>query len=559
MKKFLAGVLVGTALTTASSVYASESIQAVLYSVKYIVKDKELPTGGYQTLNYNGHAYLPIRFIAESLGLAIVYNDETKSITIDQDFTSSDPRNANFKVGHIKTTKSGSETLISGKVYLSQTFLEGVSNLGDSASGQLVFWNESGEMLDRVQFKVPLSKGMKDQILDFQTKSAIDVTEYAAVSLEHTIPLQFQHLSGYWMTTNDSNNQVKVGIGSLVRNGEYTVGTLQIGHYLEGLHDIDAEIRFLGVDGEIMGTGRVIASKVMGPLTVEDRPIGMEVTFFTKGDVTNYKDSFEVKVNSIAPAQGLKYFKKISEFYELPSSTGDVTTQHAPPFTLPINFNEDLAHRTGYVEGTNKWFRTGFSISAGKLQPAEKVIVHFRQGTADLNYRYRLTELNNSLEPIGLLKEEITSNRTFHADLPDEEGALYLLSAEVLNDNDEAEDTLLSLIEVPLQAMNAQLYTDREAYRGLDTLELQLENFGPTVLEHGAMYKIEQYENNVWRTLVFENLAFNAIGYRLNSNDTFVQPIKLPGLPKGTYRIVKEIRGEGTKLKASLAANFVVE
>jgi hypothetical protein len=105
------------------------------------------------------------------------------------------------------------------------------------------------------------------------------------------------------MTTNDSKNQVKVGIGRLARTGDYTVGTLQTGHYLEGLHDIDAEISFKNENGEVMGTGRIIATKIGGPITTTDRPIGKEVYFIVKGDVTKYQHSFEVKVNSITPSK----------------------------------------------------------------------------------------------------------------------------------------------------------------------------------------------------------------------------------------------------------------
>jgi hypothetical protein len=236
--------------------------------------------------------------------LAIIYNDEAKSITIDDEFKYTDPRNTNFKVGYLQTKKSGSGTLVDGKVYLSQTFLEGLDDLMNptNASGRLVFWNESGEVIDRAEFSVPIEKN-KDQIVEFHATVASDVTRYSAVSLQDTFPFHFIHFSGYWMTTNDSNNQVKVGIGRLAKTGDYTVGTLQIGHYLKGLHDIDAEISFKNESGEVMGTGRVIAPKIGGPLLTEVRPIGLEVSFIVKGDVTKYKDSFVLKVNSITPSK----------------------------------------------------------------------------------------------------------------------------------------------------------------------------------------------------------------------------------------------------------------
>jgi hypothetical protein len=58
-------MLIGGILTATNATYASDSIQAVLYSVKYIINGKEAnPIEiGYRTLNFDGHAYLPLRHI----------------------------------------------------------------------------------------------------------------------------------------------------------------------------------------------------------------------------------------------------------------------------------------------------------------------------------------------------------------------------------------------------------------------------------------------------------------------------------------------------------------
>ncbi|MFT4414333.1 immunoglobulin-like domain-containing protein [Fredinandcohnia humi] len=249
---------------------------------------------------------------------------------------------------------------------------------------------------------------------------------------------------------------------------------------------------------------------------------------------------------------------KASEFDELPNSIGNISTQHDSPFDFSGAFNEGIAEKTEYENPTEKWFLTGFSISAGNHLPGEEVQIQLEQHPDDLIIRYQLTERNASLEKINLVKEEVNTNHQFKTNLPDKEGALYLLSAEVLDKNEQVEDTLLSLVGVPLQSMNAKLYTDKEAYHPNDTVLLQLENFGPTNLSFGAPYFLERFENNKWQRLLFENKGFESIGITLEPNNIYEQSVDLPNLPQGKYRIVKSFNGEGTELDATLATNFKV-
>lgn len=74
MKKFLLGLVCGMGLTATTAVYALETIQAYLFPVRYEFNGqaKELDSE-YATLNYNGHAYVPVRFVAESLGVGVRY------------------------------------------------------------------------------------------------------------------------------------------------------------------------------------------------------------------------------------------------------------------------------------------------------------------------------------------------------------------------------------------------------------------------------------------------------------------------------------------------------
>lgn len=87
MKKFMLGLLCGGVLVAAgSAAYASEalqSIQAYLFPVKFVINGQnKQPDGEYATLNYNGHVYVPVRFVAEAMGGVVGYEEESGTVHI---------------------------------------------------------------------------------------------------------------------------------------------------------------------------------------------------------------------------------------------------------------------------------------------------------------------------------------------------------------------------------------------------------------------------------------------------------------------------------------------
>ncbi|WP_010499297.1 stalk domain-containing protein [Paenibacillus elgii] len=84
MKKFVMGAIVGASLSLGASVLASNFPEVSFFPVKYIFNsvEKQLPEE-YASLNYNGHAYVPIRFIAESTKMNIGYDDNAKEIIVN--------------------------------------------------------------------------------------------------------------------------------------------------------------------------------------------------------------------------------------------------------------------------------------------------------------------------------------------------------------------------------------------------------------------------------------------------------------------------------------------
>ena len=72
-------------MTASTAAYASDAIQAYLFPAKFEFNglSKPLDTNEYVVLNHNGHAYVPVRFVAESMGKIVKYEDDTKIISIE--------------------------------------------------------------------------------------------------------------------------------------------------------------------------------------------------------------------------------------------------------------------------------------------------------------------------------------------------------------------------------------------------------------------------------------------------------------------------------------------
>ncbi|WP_426453902.1 stalk domain-containing protein [Paenibacillus sp. S-38] len=86
MKKvLLSALIIGSTLITATSIsYSSNYLENVfLFPVKLLFNDtlKDLDKG-YSTLNYNGHTYLPARFLVENMGGTIEYDPLEKTVSV---------------------------------------------------------------------------------------------------------------------------------------------------------------------------------------------------------------------------------------------------------------------------------------------------------------------------------------------------------------------------------------------------------------------------------------------------------------------------------------------
>lgn len=232
----------------------------------------------------------------------------------------------------------------------------------------------------------------------------------------------------------------------------------------------------------------------------------------------------------------------------------------------------NLPAKTGYGPPTGKWFlqpggpgKAGYAISSGSKKAGSEVEVSLTQAPPDMNVRIRLCRLDKHFQPVSVVKEHLAKTVSssglqtlFSANLPSEGDALYLLSAEVLGPEGSPEDTLLSSIYVPLQEMNAEIFTDKDVYRPGETMYLTVKNAGPSELQYGLPYMLEKWEDHEWRTLSLRQ-TWEDIGIITIPGQIYEQPVPLPDLKSGKYRIIKELKAEEAGWNATLAAVFTVE
>lgn len=85
-KQFISGIIVGGVLLSGGNALANNaSLPSITNWVKYKIngEEKQLPSG-YTTLRYEGHTYVPTRFIAEELGAEVDWNPVTETVEIEQ-------------------------------------------------------------------------------------------------------------------------------------------------------------------------------------------------------------------------------------------------------------------------------------------------------------------------------------------------------------------------------------------------------------------------------------------------------------------------------------------
>jgi hypothetical protein len=85
MKKFILGLVLGGFLSLSTAAYATNSLEVLMFPVNFLINGQQKQVdNGYTVFNYNGNAYVPIRFIAENMAAEVNYDEENKRIIIQQ-------------------------------------------------------------------------------------------------------------------------------------------------------------------------------------------------------------------------------------------------------------------------------------------------------------------------------------------------------------------------------------------------------------------------------------------------------------------------------------------
>lgn len=142
MKKFMLGLSCGLLLACSSVAFASDTIQALLFPASFEINGSQVKMNSdYQILNVDGHAYVPVRFVAENLGATIDYDSEAQKIVVkNKSLDIKDPDYASISVGNLILTKVGNKTKVTG-----QLKFEGVGNSLTMVGAGLSFYNEDNQ------------------------------------------------------------------------------------------------------------------------------------------------------------------------------------------------------------------------------------------------------------------------------------------------------------------------------------------------------------------------------------------------------------------------------
>lgn len=313
MRKILFGFVLGAAVSLSSVAYASDSIQAFLYQAKLIIngQEKNPEASGYQMLNYEGHAYVPLRYVAEQMGTAVSYDDATKSITLDDGFDITATPGGYVRAGHLKVTPENGHSKIDVQVYFPGV-KEGTPRVlgypqpgpGIEILGKLVFWNEQGLQMEQVPFKTTLMDGI--QIASLQLTSETDLSGYKAVTITDPIPVsrRLPYPPQNIMSSRDAQNQIRFGVINSIggRVGDYTLFQMYISSTSPDFFGpVEATITFYGEQQEKLGTALVKTRLTGGSAEL--------IEVLGRGDLTGYKTmSAEVTSMKAEPSYARKLF-----------------------------------------------------------------------------------------------------------------------------------------------------------------------------------------------------------------------------------------------------------
>lgn len=191
MKKIVFGFLLGVLVSLSVTGYAATRPDVILASTKLVLNgvkaglDNELGL-----LRYKDSLYVPIRYMAETLGAGVGYEPETDTVSILYSKGSEnrkDPEHPGIQVGNLQVVKEKENTKVRG-----HWLIDRANETGSPLYGLFVlhFYDASGAKIGQVQHGViageteygpPRRIGM---VHPFEADSPDDLTGYSRVRLE---------------------------------------------------------------------------------------------------------------------------------------------------------------------------------------------------------------------------------------------------------------------------------------------------------------------------------------------------------------------------------------
>lgn len=167
----------GLAIACSTVIFASDSIQALLFPASFEINGSNIGLNNdYKVLNVDGHAYVPIRFIAENLGATIDYDAESEKIFVKNKILDlTDPDYKDISVGNLILTKDGNNTKVTGQLKMA-----GVGSSKNKIEAKLAFYNDKSEKIGDIAISGN-DFGVESQT--FVSEGAGDFRAYSAVNL----------------------------------------------------------------------------------------------------------------------------------------------------------------------------------------------------------------------------------------------------------------------------------------------------------------------------------------------------------------------------------------
>ncbi|OPH62148.1 hypothetical protein BC351_02650 [Paenibacillus ferrarius] len=260
MKKFLLGLICGITISATTVVYASDTIQAFLYPVKYAFngENKEM-NSDYQTLNYNGHAYVPIRFLAENIGATVEFNNEKQQISVDYETANGlnlkDGWNVDYiTVGNLKLFNEGNHTKIVGQVKLKEG-----RGYGLHVVLYLRFYDKNGILIGKASVSnIQMDGG---QIKTFEAVGEGDFSNYSIATLDASYDKSGPSSKGFppgELNVKAESNNISVGDLRLTSLDSFTRvnGHISISKALDS-NEYKVSLSFYDETNQLIGTSLI--------------------------------------------------------------------------------------------------------------------------------------------------------------------------------------------------------------------------------------------------------------------------------------------------------------